>query len=396
MDREPRTHQPVRTAQHGGINNTRGQTMDVPAEAPGADAPLRVAVVGCGYWGPNLIRNFAALPQATLVAACDLSQERLQAIGAQYPDIRLTTSYAELLNSDVDAIAIATPVRSHYPLVKQALQAGKHVLVEKPLTGNVADGMEVVELAERNGLILMVDHTFLFEPAVEALRDLVQSGELGDIWQVSAARLNLGLIRPDANVVWDLAPHDISILLEVLGADPLTVSARGVAHVQPGIPEVAYLELGFPKNVMAHVNVSWLEPSKVRRITIVGSRKMAVYNDTLPDKLRVFDRSVVATETDEGSRELSYRFGETTSVSLPKLEPLRRQAAHFVACIRQGETPRVDGRQGLRVVQILELADRSLHNGGHRETVDADATRVSKISPFPRRDQRPGPIAAAR
>ncbi|HZS01071.1 MAG TPA: Gfo/Idh/MocA family oxidoreductase, partial [Chloroflexota bacterium] len=226
-----------------------GRASGVPGER------TRIGVVGAGYWGPKLIRNFAALLEAELVAVCDLDPSRLQEVGKQYPDVQLTTDYAALLAGPAAAVAIATPVNTHYTLVKQALLAGKHVLVEKPLTARVREAAELVALAEERGLMLMVGHTFLFEPAVEALRDLVRRGELGDIWNVTMRRLNLGLFRPDVNVLWDLAPHDLSILLEVLGRPPIAVSARGASHVQPGIQDVAYIELRFPGNVMAHVHV---------------------------------------------------------------------------------------------------------------------------------------------
>ena len=328
-------------------------------------AQTRVGVVGAGYWGPKVIRNLAALPHADLRVVCDLDPTRLAAIGEQYPQVELTTDYAALLASDVEAIAIATPVNTHYELVRQALLAGKHVLVEKPLTANVREAARLVALAEERDLMLMVGHTMLFEPAVELLRDLVRSGELGDIWHVTSERLSLGLFRRDVNVLWDLAPHDISILLEVLGAEPVVASARGACHVQPGIQDVAYIELRFPNNVMAHVHVSWLDPGKVRRLTIVGSKKMAVLDDMADEKLRVFDRGVEPATA--GGTQLLYRLGESTAIPVPTAEPLRRQCAYFLNCIRRGERPRARAQEGLKVVRILEQADRSLQNSGHCE-----------------------------
>jgi predicted dehydrogenase len=331
--------------------------------------------VGAGYWGPKLIRNFAALPEAELCAVCDLDPTRLQQVGEQYPDVELTTDYGAMLAGAVEAIAIATPVNTHYALVKQALLAGKHVIVEKPLTANVRQAAELVALAEERGLMLMVGHTFLFEPAVEALRDLVQAGELGDVWHITTRRLNLGLFRPDVNVLWDLAPHDLSILLEVLGSEPIAVSARGACHVQPGIQDVAYVELRFPGDVMAHVHVSWLDPGKVRRTTVVGSQKMAVYDDTEPEKLLVYDRAVVPMdeEAPDVAPELLYRFGDATGIPLPAAEPLRRQCAYFLECVRTGARPRPHGREGMAIVHILEQADRSMQNNGHREELRWDA-----------------------
>jgi predicted dehydrogenase len=323
-----------------------------------------VGVVGAGYWGPKVIRNLAALPDAHLQVVCDLNAQRLQAIAEQYPALDVTTAYDALLASELDAVAIATPVDTHYSLVKQALLAGKHVLVEQPLTANAREAAALSALAEQRGLLLLVGHTLLYEPAVEALRDLVQDGELGQVWHVTSERLALGLFRRDVNVLWDLAPHDVAILLEILGAEPVVVSARGAANVQPCIQDVAYVELRFPDNVMAHVHVSWLDPGKVRRLTVIGSKKMAVYDDTAPDKLRLFDRGV---EPGRAGSPLHYRLGESTAIPLSSAEPLRRLCASFVDCIRSGERSRARIQQGLKVVRILEQADRSLQNSGHRE-----------------------------
>ncbi|HEY7066712.1 MAG TPA: Gfo/Idh/MocA family oxidoreductase [Chloroflexota bacterium] len=333
---------------------------------------VRIGVVGAGYWGPNLIRNFAALPNVALAMICDLDPRRLHAVGEQYPDVALTTSYQDLLESDVDAIAIATPVKTHYELVKKALLAGKHVLVEKPLTADVRQAAKLLALAEERGLLLMVDHTMVLSPAVRKLAELVRSGELGEIWHVSMERLALGLFRRDVNVLWDLAPHDISVLLEVLGEQPIATSARGACHVQPGIQDVAYVELRFPGNVMAHVHVSWLDPGKVRRMTIIGSKKMAILDDVAEDKLRVFDRGVDTVE-ENGRPQLVYRFGDAESVDLPKDEPLGQQCAQFVNCIVTGSWSPAYAEQGLNVVRILEQADCSLQNSGHREALGWDA-----------------------
>jgi predicted dehydrogenase len=357
-----------------------------------ASRTIQVGVVGAGYWGPNLIRNFAALPEATLAMICDLDPKRLHAVGEQYPDVALTTNYQDLLDSDVDAIAIATPVKTHYALVKQALLAGKHVLVEKPLTANVRQAAELVALAKAQGLLLMVDHTMVLSPAVRKLCELVRGGELGDIWHVSMERLALGLFRRDVNVLWDLAPHDISILLEVLDAQPIATSARGACHVQPGIQDVAYVELRFPGDVMAHVHVSWLDPGKVRRMTVVGSQKMAVYDDTEPEKLLVYDRAVMTMEGAGDQPELLYRFGDSSGIPLPAAEPLRRQCAYFVECVRTGARPRAHGREGMAIVHILEQADRSMQNNGHREEMrwDAEGWRELMAAGAPARERAVG------
>jgi predicted dehydrogenase len=375
----------------------KATTTDAADRAASGDQPTptwrtRVGIVGAGYWGPKLVRNFAALPEAELYAVCDLDPTRLQEVGEQYPDVQVTTDYAGMLAGAVEAVAIATPVNTHYPLVKMALQAGKHVIVEKPLTTNVPQAAELVALAEARGLMLMVGHTFLFEPAVEALRDLIRRGDLGDVWHITTRRLNLGLFRPDVNVLWDLAPHDLSILLEVLGSEPIAVSARGACHVQPGIQDVAYVELRFPGDVMAHVHVSWLDPGKVRRMTVVGSQKMAVYDDTEPEKLLVYDRAVMTMEGAGDQPELLYRFGDSSGIPLPAAEPLRRQCAYFVECVRTGARPRAHGREGMAIVHILEQADRSMQNNGHRQEMrwDAEGWRELMAAGAPARERAVG------
>lgn len=338
------------------------------ADRPAEPAGVRVGVVGAGYWGPKVIRNLAALPQAELAVVCDLVPERLAAVAAQYPAVRTTRSYAELLAAEIDAVAVATPLGTHYELVKRALCAGKHVLVEKPLAATTRQATELVALAAEHGRVLMVGHTFLFEPAVEALGILVRSGELGEIRHISAQRLNLGPVRYDANALWDLAPHDIAILLDVLGQAPEAVSARGAAYLQPGVHDVVHLDLWFPGQVLAHLHLSWLDPVKVRRMTVVGSQKMAVYDDLAPQKLVVYDCGVVLAPNGTARPEPLYRLGEARPVPLPVTdEPLRRQCAYFLDCVRYGMRPAPDGRLGLTVVRVLEQASQSLHHHGRRE-----------------------------
>ncbi len=333
---------------------------------------VKVGVLGAGYWGPKLIRNFQEIPDAEMAMVCDLQEDRLAHIGELYPAIRLTKDYRELLASDVEAVAIATPIPTHYQLAKEALLAGKHVLVEKPLTSNSEQAEELVELAAETGLTLMVGHTFEYNPAVEYLRRLVSSGELGRIYYINATRVNLGIFQPDINVVWDLAPHDVSILMFVLGAVPVNVSARGGAYVQRRIHDVAYLTLHFPGEVLADVRVSWLDPCKIRRITVVGSRKMVVYDDVEPtEKIKIYDKGVDVPPYSDTFEEfhLSYRYGDITTPAIPNVEPLRVECEHFLHCVRTGEKPRSDGQNGLEVVRILEAATRSLLNGGMRENV---------------------------
>ena len=331
---------------------------------------LSVGVVGYGYWGPKLVRNFYEIPNVNLAWVVDKDPERLGKVAINYPGVRTTGNYDELLHTDVDAVVIATPIRSHYPLAKAALLAGKHVLVEKPLTASSVEAEELVQLADERSLTLMVGHTFQYNAAIQRLREIVLSGELGDIYYVDSARLNLGLFQPDINVLWDLAPHDLSILLYVLGRDPVEVSARGSASVRRGIHDVAYIEVRFPDNILAHLHLSWLEPCKVRRVTIVGSKKMVVCNDLSEvEKIRIYDKGVDRPyETDQfDDFHLQYRYGGVNIPYVPFQEPLRVQCEHFLDCIRTGERPRSDGRVGAKVVRILEQADKSLLNGGGRE-----------------------------
>ena len=347
------------------------------------ERPVRVGLVGYGYWGPKVARNFYELPQADLAWVVDRDPARLNKAAGAYPGIRLSDDYADLLASDVDAVILATPIRSHYPLAKAALEAGKHVLVEKPLTASTAEADALTELAEQCGLTLMVGHTFVYNAAIRALRDIVSSGELGRIYYVDAARLNLGLFQPDINVLWDLAPHDLAILCFVLGQDPLEVSARGSASVRPGIHDVAYVDLKFPDNVMAHLHLSWLDPCKVRRVTIVGSKKMVVCNDLLVDEpIRIYDKGVDRPpETDQFSAfHLQYRYGGMQVPYVPFKEPLRTQCEHFLDCIRTGARSHSDGRIGMQIVRILEEADRSLQDGGTRRPLVPGLLTLAKTS----------------
>ena len=340
-----------------------------------AEQRIKVGIIGYGYWGPKLVRNFAELPECTLGWVVDRDATRLERVRAQYPGVRTAQEVDELLRSDVDAVVIATPIRTHYPLAKAALLAGKHVMVEKPLAASSAEAQELVELADRQNLRLMVGHTFEYNAAIRALREIVASGELGEIYYVDMARLNLGLFQRDINVLWDLAPHDLSILLYVLQRDPIAVSARGSANVTPGVHDVAYVELRFPDNVLAHVHLSWLDPCKVRRVTIVGSRKMVVCNDVAEvEKIRIYDKGVERPfETDRFSEfHLQYRYGGVTIPYIPFEEPLRAQCQHFLSCVRTGTRPQSDGYVGWKVVRILEQADRSLQNGGLREALVPD------------------------
>ena len=334
---------------------------------------IGVGVVGCGYWGPKLARNFREIPGTTLAWVCDLSQERLDHLSSLYPEAKATRSYDELLASDVEAVAIATPVRTHHPLALKALRAGKHVLVEKPLAASQAEAEEIVSEGASRRRTVMVGHTFEYNAAVRTVREVIASGELGEIYYINGTRVNLGLFQPDINVVWDLAPHDISILRFVLDQEPEAVSARGGAYVQKdkGIHDVAFLTLYFPNGVLADVRVSWLDPCKIRRYTVVGSKKMLVYDDIAPDKVVLCDKGVEIPPYSDTVEEFhaSYRQNGEAAVPIAWQEPLRAECQHFAACIRDGTKPCSSGEVGLKVVMVLEAAQRSLLNGGPRQVI---------------------------
>ncbi len=328
---------------------------------------VKVGVIGSGYWGPNLIRNFVSLPESHLVGVADLRQERLAHIKSTYPTVHVTDDYWEMFSMDLDAVVVATPPTTHFSIARDCLQHGLHVLVEKPLALNSRDAEELIEIAERKGLTLMVGHTFEYNPAVRELRRIIRSGELGKIHYVDAVRVNLGLFQPDLNVVWDLAPHDISILHYILDMEPLKVSAQGAECVVEGKHDIAYLNLEFEDNVLAHVRVSWLDPSKVRRITVVGSKKMVVYDDVEPvEKLKIYDKGVETPAYADSYQDFqfSYRQGDVVSPALHWSEPLKEECQHFLQSIVKGKRPQSDGRVGLKVVRVLEAAERSLRRGG--------------------------------
>lgn len=329
---------------------------------------IRVGVIGCGYWGPKLARNFNELPGAALSLISDMRKDRLEEMKALYPHVHTTQKFQDLLESDIDAVVVATPVHTHYCLAREALLAGKHVLVEKPITSKSHEANELIEIAQDKGLILMVGHTFLYNPAVEAVREVIQSGQLGDVFYLNATRANLGLLQPDINVMWDLAPHDISLLRYVLGADPVLVSARGATYVNKArnLPEVVYLNIVYDNGVMANLRLSWLDPVKQRTITVVGSQKMLVYDDIAANKVILYDKGVEVPSysVTEAEFRASYRHGGEIPIPIEWKEPLKIECSHFIDCIRSGELPRSDGEDGLRVLKVLETAQRSLNNGG--------------------------------
>jgi predicted dehydrogenase len=333
---------------------------------------IGVGVVGCGYWGPKLIRNFQSIPGSDLQVVADLRPDRLEHINGLYPGVKTTTEYAELLASPVAAVAIATPVSSHFRIAREALLHDKHVLIEKPLTRTSEEAMELIQLAQERQRILMVGHTFEYNSAVDYLKDFIAKGSLGRVFYLNATRVNLGIFQKDINVIWDLAPHDISIMLYVLGMKPHQVSARGAAYVQPHIEDVAYITLNFPGGIMADIRVSWLDPCKIRRITAIGSKKMVVYDDVeATEKVKIYDKGVEAPPYSDTLEEfrLSYRYGDITTPAIQDVEPLEVECKHFLDCIRHQRVPRSDGNVGLQVVRILEAAQRSLQNGGMPESL---------------------------
>jgi len=325
----------------------------------------RIAVIGCGYWGAKHVRVLHELPGVELVVVADPSEARRAHIARTYPDVPTSSDYRDVLRrDDIQGVVLATPVSTHYRLAREALLAGKDVLVEKPLTDKTPQAYELCRLADRLERILMVGHTYMYHPGVEYLRTLVASGALGSIFYADAARLNLGLFQRDTDVIWDLAPHDLSVLLYVLGCEPESIRARGASHVGARRQiDVAFLDLMFPGSTLGNIRVSWLDPVKVRRITVVGSEKMVVFNDVLlDDKIRVYDRGVTLPhQTDDfNDFHLSYRYGDVTIPYIPAAEPLAVECAHFAECIRSRAVPRSDGWSGYQIVRLLEAAHQSL------------------------------------
>jgi predicted dehydrogenase len=336
---------------------------------------IKVGVVGCGYWGPNLIRNLRQSGECQLKLVCDTNAERLSHMRRLYPEVATTSSFEDLLNgADLDAVVIATPVRMHYEMAMAALRAGKHVFIEKPMARTEAEGEEMVALAEREGLVLMVGHTFLFSPAVRRMKEIVDAGDIGEVQYISARRLNLGLFQKDINVAWDLAPHDISILLHLLDERPLNVSCQGSSHVTRGIEDVTMMYLTFARNRCAFIHNSWLDPKKVRQMTVVGSRRMIVYDDTEPlEKLKVYDARVEVPPHYDTFAEFtySYHYGDAYVPYIKQDEPLKLECQHFLDCIHEKCTPLANGRLGLEVVRILEAAGESLRQQGASVSLDA-------------------------
>ena len=330
--------------------------------------PISVGVVGFGYWGPLLVRNFRGLANCDFKAVCDVSEARLKHLKGLYPDVEGISDYHRFFNDlDLDAIVIATPVRYHYSLAKASLLAGKHTFIEKPMASSSAECEELIEIAERMGLILMVDHTFLYSSSVRKIVEIVEAGDIGDIRYINSRRLNLGLFQKDINVAWDLAPHDISIILHILGEFPIAINCQGNAHVTANIEDVTNISLTFPNNRFATIQSSWLEPRKVREMTIVGSRRMIVYDDlqTL-EKIKVYDVRVERAPHYDTFAEFqySYHYGDSYIPHIQQEEPLKEVCQHFIDCIENGAKPISGGVEGLELIRILEAASVSLKANG--------------------------------
>jgi len=335
---------------------------------------IGTAVVGVGYWGPNLVRNLASTADCDLLMVCDRDAGRRDAVGRQYPGVQLTDSVDDVLNdSRIDAVVVSTPADTHYELALRVLESGRSVFVEKPLARTSKECERLIEEADKRGVQLMVGHTFEYNAAVEYVENLIEARELGQVYYIYSQRLNLGVVRHDVNALWNLAPHDISIALRWLKRDPVRVAARGYTYLQAGVEDVVYVDLEFADGVAVHIHVSWLDPGKVRRMTVVGSRKMVVYDDASTEgKIQVFDKGIDRKQLDDslgefdsfGKFQLTQRAGDVLIPKIDFVEPLKRECSHFVESVLSGKRPLTDGHNGLKVVRILEAATRSLQGGG--------------------------------
>ncbi|HNW60421.1 MAG TPA: Gfo/Idh/MocA family oxidoreductase [bacterium] len=329
---------------------------------------LNIGVIGVGYWGPNLIRNFDGCGQTNMVIASDLKPERLAFIQKKHPALKTTADYREIINDpSIDAVAISTPVFTHHQLAKEALQAGKHVFLEKPMTSTAQQAEELVNLAAQKKLTLMLDHTFIYTGAVQLIKKLIDAGEIGDLYYFDSVRINLGLFQHDVNVIWDLAPHDISIMDHLLQLKPEGVVATGADHVGKGHEDVAYLTVYFPGNIIAHIHANWLSPVKIRQTLIAGTKKMIVWDDNIPtDKIKIYDSGITVNRTKDEIYDtlIQYRTGDMWAPKVPLTEALSLEVNHFAECIQTGKTPITDGVAGFNVVRILEASEQSIKARG--------------------------------
>lgn len=329
---------------------------------------IQLAVIGCGYWGPNLVRNFFSLPGVRVRYVCDLDSRRLKTIQDGFPTVKTTTAIDEVIaDTDVEAVVIATPVHTHYALGKQALLSGKHVLVEKPMAASLREAKELSAIAGKRKRILMVDHTFVYSAAVQKIKEIVDRNELGKLCYFDSVRVNLGLFQQRTNVLWDLATHDISIMDYIIGKKPVAVSAVGSSHIKKGLENIVYVTVKFEDNLIGHIHVNWLAPVKLRMTLISGLKKMIVYNDMEPiEKIKVYDRAITLEENaqDINISRFQYRVGDMYSPRLDDIEALHFMSKHFIQCIRKQQQPLTDGKAGLRVIQILDAAEKSLKRNG--------------------------------
>jgi predicted dehydrogenase len=343
---------------------------------------LNFGVIGYGYWGPNLVRNLFEVAETRVIAVCDMREDRLSLVTSRYPSVAVTTDFHQLLNNPkIDAIAIATPVSTHYDLALQALRSGKHVMLEKPMTSTSEQALHLIEEAARRNLTLMVDHTFVYTSAVRKIKDIVTSGKLGDILYYDSTRINLGLFQRDVDVIWDLAVHDLAIMDYILPSAPCAVAATGINHVFGGTENLAYITMFFEENVIAHVNVNWLSPVKVRRTLVGGNKQMIVYDDMEPsEKVKVYDKGITINPTSDSLYKamVGYRSGDMFAPQLDVSEALKVEIQHFAECVRTGAEPITGGHSGLRVVRILESASRSMRQRGRLVELAPDGLALSR------------------
>lgn len=335
---------------------------------------LKIAVVGCGYWGPNLIRNLYSLSDCKVEMVCDVDEKRLEHMKALYANIKTTNNYDDLIdNQDIDAICIATPVRFHFEMARKSLQANKHTFIEKPMASSVKECEELIDLAEKHGLTLMIGHTFIYSSPVRKIKEIISNGDLGEIMYIGSRRLNLGLYQKDINVTWDLAPHEISIILYVLNEEPIYVNCQGKAHITKDIADVTNMTIDFDNGQFATIQSSWLDPNKVRETKFVGTKRMLVYDDVEPnEKIKIYDKRVdVPPHYDTFAEfQYSYHYGDMYSPYVSQVEPLKVECQHFLDCIKSGSKSDSCGKEGLKVVQILEASSKSLSNGGGKVKIE--------------------------
>jgi len=348
---------------------------------------LSIGIIGYGYWGPNLVRNFSMCPQTQATAVLDARPERRAAAERMFPHVKAVATLEELLELKLDAVAIATPVGTHYALAKQCLEAGLHVLVEKPLADCIEHAESLIEIAAECDRILMVDHTYLFSSAVQRMKEIIDNDELGELFYVDSVRINLGLFQQDVNVIWDLAPHDLSIVDYMLGQTPRSISAWGGAHTPSGIEDLAYVNMDYGDKLMANFHVNWMSPVKVRQMIFAGSKKSLIFNElNVTEPIKVFDRGIELEATDASrTLQVGYRSGDVWSPFVEAKESLQTMVSHFADCIRTQQTPRSDGQLGLRVVRYLEAATRSIRAQGGRIVFPYSTHGAAHVG-FPRRE----------